>query len=179
MRKLLSVAAAALLISAAGVSGAHAQTATAPAASAESATPAKLALVQRLDKAMNFDGMMNSMMGSMMPAMIDAQRKAHPEITDAQAKVISDVSISVLQKYTPKMKEAMYQVYAETFSEDELKSIVEFYESPNGQAVLHKMPLVMQKFLPAVTAMMPQMQADMQQQMCEKLKCPAQPAKAK
>lgn len=176
MRKLLSAATAALLISAAGVSGAHAQTTTPPI---ESATPAKLALIQRLDKAMNFDSMMNTMMSSMMPAMIDAQRKAHPGLTDAQAKAVTDVAINVLQKYTPKMKDAMYKVYAETFSEDELKSIVEFYESPNGQAVLHKMPVVMQKFMPAMTAMVPQMQADMQQQLCEKLKCPAEPAKAK
>ncbi len=178
MRKLMSAAAAALLISAAGVSGAHAQTAAPAAAAAETATPAKMALIARLDKAMNFDTMMSTMMGNMMPALIDAQRKAHPEITDAQVKTITDITVSVTQTYVPKMKAAMYQAYAETFTEDELKSIVDFYESPNGQAVLHKMPAVMQKAMPAITAMIPQMQADMMQQMCEKLKCPAQPAKA-
>lgn len=177
MRNFLSVATATVLMASAGAAGAQAQSTTAVAAApAETVTPAKLALVQRLDKAMNFDSMMGTMLNSMLPAMIDAQRKAHPDMTDEQARVVSDVAVNVLQKYIPQMKDAMYRTYAETFSEDELKSIVEFYESPNGQAVIHKLPLVMQRFMPAISAMMPQMQAEMQSQICAKLKCPAQTA---
>jgi hypothetical protein len=173
MNKLLSsVAAAAFLFMAAG---AHAAEPAAPAAASDTIPPAKQALLQRLDKAMNFDGMMGQMAQGMIPAMVDAQRKADPAMTDAQAKEINDVVIMVLVKYAPRMKAAMFKVYADVFTEDELKSLVEFYESPNGQAVLHKLPLVMQQYMPAIYAMVPDLQADVRAEMCKRHSCPAAP----
>jgi len=140
-------------------------------------SPAKQALLQRLDKVINFDSMMDQMSRGMMPAMMQGMRKANPAITDAQAKDLSDIAIAVMAKYTPRMKARMFEVYAETFSEDELRALVEFYETPNGRAVIQKMPLLMQRFAPMMATLIPEIQADMMTAICAKYDCPTAPAK--
>ena len=44
-----------------------------------------------------------------------------------------------------KMKPMMMQIYAETFTEEEIDGIVNFYKSPAGQAMIEKMPALMQR----------------------------------
>jgi hypothetical protein len=44
-----------------------------------------------------------------------------------------------------KAKPAYIRIYAETFSESEVDGILAFYKSPAGQAMLDKMPQLMQK----------------------------------
>ncbi len=41
-------------------------------------------------------------------------------------------------------------VYAEVFSEDELRGLIKFYRTPLGQKLVNKMPLVQQKLMPIV-----------------------------
>ena len=65
----------------------------------------------------------------------------------------------------------MVQIYAETFSEDEIDAILAFYKSPAGQAFLDKMPTLMNKTM-AITqenmqAIMPEIQR-MSKEMVEK-----------
>lgn len=59
--------------------------------------------------------------------------------------------------------EPMYlTLYAESFSEEEVAGMLEFYKTPAGQAVINKMPLLMQKSVLEVQKIMmrsgPQMQ---------------------
>jgi uncharacterized protein len=44
-----------------------------------------------------------------------------------------------------KMKAISQQVYAESFTQDEINGLIAFYESPAGRAFVAKMPFVMQK----------------------------------
>jgi hypothetical protein len=44
-----------------------------------------------------------------------------------------------------KMKDIYLQVYRETFTQDEVNSIVTFYSSPAGKAMVEKVPVAMQK----------------------------------
>jgi hypothetical protein len=46
-----------------------------------------------------------------------------------------------------KMKPLYVQLYSETFDQEEIDGMLAFYSSPTGQAVLKKMPVVMQKSL--------------------------------
>ncbi len=172
MRKIITSSAVAIALAFAGVSaGAHAEDAK-PAAAAPSEIPAgKLALLKRLDKAMDFDALMKNMYASMTPAMMQSMRQANPKITEQQAQDLTEVMTSVTLKYTPRMKDEMFKAYAEVFTEDELKSMVVFYESPNGQAILKKMPQVMQTFMPAVSKIMPDMMKDIQKGLCDKGLC--------
>ena len=60
-----------------------------------------------------------------------------------------------------KMKEDYITLYADTFTEEELKGIIAFYKSPAGQAFIQKQPELMKrsmelsqklmlKFMPAI-----------------------------
>jgi len=72
-----------------------------------------------------------------------------------------------------KMKDIYLQVYRETFTQDEINSIIAFYSSPAGQAMVEKVPIAMQKastimqarigpMTQKVQAMMEQFQKDVQ-----------------
>ena len=53
-----------------------------------------------------------------------------------------------------KMKPMMITIYKESFSQDEVDSMIKFYKSKGGQAVIKKMPLVMQSTMSNVQAQM-------------------------
>jgi hypothetical protein len=44
-----------------------------------------------------------------------------------------------------KMKDVYLQVYRETFTQEEISSIIAFYSSPAGKAMVEKVPVAMQK----------------------------------
>ncbi len=44
-----------------------------------------------------------------------------------------------------KVKDIYLQVYRETFTQDEINSIIAFYSSPAGKAMVEKVPVAMQK----------------------------------
>ena len=53
-----------------------------------------------------------------------------------------------------KMKPMMVSIYKESFSQDEVDSMIKFYKSKGGQAVIKKMPMVMQSTMSNVQAQM-------------------------
>lgn len=50
------------------------------------------------------------------------------------------ISMEVLSEYMPSFMDKIADVYAESFSEEELKYMVAFYEDPRGRAIMQKMP---------------------------------------
>ncbi|HWA85529.1 MAG TPA: DUF2059 domain-containing protein, partial [Opitutus sp.] len=71
----------------------------------------------------------------------------------------------------------MDQIYADVFSEAELKAIKAFYLSPEGQSMIAKQPQVMQHLMPYVQ----QMQRDLMpkiQQLAREMKAEAAPPAA-
>ena len=68
--------------------------------------------------------------------------------------------------------EPMYlRLYKESFSEEEVASMLSFYKTPGGQALVHKMPTLMQKTMLEVQKMIsgatPQMQKIQQEFIAE------------
>jgi hypothetical protein len=64
--------------------------------------------------------------------------------------------------------ESMYlRIYRDSFSEEEVAGMLAFYKTPAGQAVVYKMPVMMQKVMAEVQNMMsgsaPQMQKIMEE----------------
>ncbi len=169
MRKLILAGAAALAMTVVMPHMAMAQTNDSP-------SPERLALAKRYVAAMHINQMISGMMHQMMPIMTQQMQKTQPGLTDAQMKDVSDAVTASMDEYMPKMTEAMIPVYAETFSTEELTKLDEFYESPIGQSILAKTPQAMQKMMPVMMQMMPQMQADIKTRICAKIDCTAQKA---
>jgi hypothetical protein len=69
------------------------------------------------------------------------------------------------------MRDLYLDVYVEVFTEDELKELIQFYQSPLGQKLLNKMPALMQKSMQKTQAMlqkrMPEFQERLQKTMSE------------
>jgi hypothetical protein len=108
--------------------------------------------INRLLKAANAEQMLtnihaqldNTMKAAMTQALksqnagADAQQYA-----DAFSKKMSDEVKAELS--WEKMRDLYQQVYAESFTQEEVDGLIAFYESPAGKAFVAKMPTVMQK----------------------------------
>lgn len=173
MRKLMSVVAGAaiLMLSVNPVCAGEAPAAPV-AAAAPAITPAKQALLARLDKAMNFEKMMKDVMGPAMTSSVEGMRQILPEMTAEDSNTLATVTVQVMERYMPKLKEITFQAYAEVLSEAELTAMVEFYETPEGQVILAKTPQVTQRSMAQMSGIGVQMQKDMILAICEKKKCP-------
>jgi len=98
--------------------------------------------------------------------------------TEAQEQAITKMKnrmVALLQsELTWEKLEPMYlRLYAESFSEDEIAGMLAFYRSPSGQAVIQKMPVLLQNTMgemqKMIAGVMPQMQK-IQQDLVAELK---------
>lgn len=112
------------------------------------------------------DTMMTQMDAYMKQVMQQATQGQHvtPEIQkdiDKRETEIMDVTKEMLDW---KKLEPMYvRVYQKSFTQGEVAGLVAFYETPTGQALLTKMPVVMQNTLNEVQQMMRPMMQRVQQ----------------
>jgi hypothetical protein len=62
-----------------------------------------------------------------------------------------------------RMEPLYIRVYRESLSEEEVAGMLEFYRTPAGQALIRKMPLMMQKIMPEIQGLMSSAMPKMQQ----------------
>jgi hypothetical protein len=165
---------------AAGLAAATAIFACTPAvcADATASDAHSVELARKLFGEMHMDQLMGNMIHQMAPAMIEQSRKRNPNLSATDAQVISDAMAGSMDDLMKKMTERSIPLYASTFSEKELQDLVNFYDSPTGQAVLAKMPVLMSKMAPMVTELAPEMLADMTRRICAKTDCSKRAAPA-
>jgi uncharacterized protein len=144
-----------------------------PALCADAAAPNahSEALARKLFAEMHMDQMMGNMMRQMGPAMLAQQQKANPNLTDRDAKAVSEAMAESMDGFMQKVIDKSIPLYASTFTEKELQDLVNFYDSPSGRAMLEKMPVLTNKIVPIVTEMMPEMTADLTRRICAKTDC--------
>jgi uncharacterized protein len=135
------------------------------------------ALAEQLLNEMDMKGTVEksfAMMKKMMPAQLKAAElpkgkadtsSTPSDATKQTAKAMDKMMDTMAQELSwEKMKEDYITIYAETFTEDELKGAVAFYKSPAGKAFSQKQPEVMRrsmelsqrmmlKFMPKIQAM--------------------------
>ena len=161
MRKVLTIVALACALVAPTVASAE------PSAKA-------LALSRRMVVAMHVEETMAPMMRMLMQQQMDmivAQRK---ELTDQQKTMLSGVLTEAVGEMMDgglmtRVIEKFVPAYAEVYSEDELQAVVTFYESPIGQSVLKKMPLLGPAASKALTEITPEIQADLGRRVTKKM----------
>src|SRR5690348_9956715 len=121
---------------------AAADTPTAKAEDARTKLAIELMQITHYDRTMQA---MQAQLGTMMEKQFDSFAKC-----DAALPVIREFSGAIGEKVaavfgSEEMKVDVASVYAEVFSEDELKEIIGFYQSPLGRKLLDRMPDLMQK----------------------------------
>jgi hypothetical protein len=144
-----------------------------PAVCADAAAPNahSEALARKLFTEMHMDQLMGNMMHQMLPAMIAQQQKANPHLSEHDAQVISEAVGESMDGLMQKVIDRSIPLYATTFTEKELQDLVNFYDTPSGQAMLAKMPVLTTKMIPIVTELMPEMTADVTRRICSKIDC--------
>lgn len=108
----------------------------------------KMAKIEQMMVLTHADRIVNQTLAQIQPMManqlkqLDVPDDARSAIDDMQKK-ITDVLTARLS--WEKLKPVYVKIYADTFTEDELNGVIEFYTSAAGQALLEKMPSLIQK----------------------------------
>lgn len=130
----------------------------------------KQAKVEELLQLTHMDHLMSQMIDQMtarMKASAD-QQAATMNFTPEQKTIYDDYQQKLNQLLASylnwdKMKPVMVQVYSDTYTDDELNGILNFYRSPAGQAMVAKSPQLMNKTMSAMMQQMSTLQPQVQQ----------------
>ncbi len=141
----------------------------APQLAADGVTPEKIELTHKLLAIMDINKMLKNMVDGSMQMTAQSLHDT-PGMSDDDIKDALGMETDILNKYLPKMVDAMAQVYPKVFTKQELEDMVAFYETPTGKAVLQKMPLVMQEAGPVMQPVMVEMKNDMLARMNDLIK---------
>ena len=154
MRKIIGLIAAGLVLS---MAGANAQEAS------------QRTMAEELLNVMNVPDSIEksfAMMKQMIPAQTEKIMQATgqtnmPSNVSSQTDKMMDMMTQALS--WDKMKDDYITLYAETFTEDEMKGMIAFYKSPAGQAFIKKQPELMKRSVELsqkkMLKLMPQIQA--------------------
>lgn len=138
----------------------------AAAPSAAKPVDEKIMLSIELMQIMNFDKTMQSMQGQMR-GMMEEQFKSYAACEAAQP-VLEEFSGRLTDRMMgyltdEELKVDIAAVYADVFTVEELRGVVDFYRSPLGKKLVERMPELMQKSMvitqDRMKAMMPELQA--------------------
>lgn len=154
--KLLKVLLAMLAVNVAGFAQ---QNATA------SPDAAKLALAREVIAAMQADKMFDRMTAQLkqMAMQMAAQQPDATPAKRAQAEALQGKIMDLTMEAAKGMIAKMDALYAEVYSEAELKAMKAFFASPEGQSMLAKQPQVMQRVMPLAQAMQAELMPKIQQ----------------
>ncbi len=106
-------------------------------------TPSHLAAAEQV---INTTGMTGTRLLLMRDQMAKSISDAAHIPAKNQAKFVSDMS-AFMDKYMPidVLKKKFVVLYAQTFTEDELKQLIDFYNTPLGKKIVSKIPELTQK----------------------------------
>lgn len=131
--------------------------------------PAKVALAREVISALQADKMIDGMLNQ-MKQMAAQSTVVPPDATPeqkAKAEKVQNDIMELSMNAAKKMITQMDQLYAEVYSEDDLKAMKAFFTSESGKSMISKQPQLMEKMMPMMQQMqkelMPQIQALTQQ----------------
>jgi uncharacterized protein len=139
-------------------------------AGAARAAPASPESVDRLLQAMQVQAQLEALYAQVLPAMLVSMRQTlATQMKPEEAARMSDaiqprVNALVLEQLSwARLKPGFAQIYAETFSQQEIDGLIAFYQGPIGSALIRNTPQLMQRSMQMVQQRMgPMLQQVMQ-----------------
>lgn len=146
----------------------------APAAASAEPSARALALTRRMVAAMHVEETLAPMLRTMMRQQIEltfAQQKGMSDQQRTQmTSAVGETMDEILDAgFMSDLMERFVPAYAEVYTEQELEAVVQFYESPVGQSVLRKMPLMGPAAAKVMVEITPRMQSEMMEKLTRKL----------
>ncbi|HEY3747440.1 MAG TPA: DUF2059 domain-containing protein [Gemmatimonadaceae bacterium] len=115
------------------------------------AQPANEASIKKLLEVSHAHELMDNVMGQMETTLdtvhqqVTSGHAASPEVERIYNNARHEVTAAVRDSLTWDKVEPMYiRVYQKSFTQQEVEGMITFYQTPTGQAVIKKLPLVMQ-----------------------------------
>ena len=126
----------------------------------------KNAKIEEMFRIVKIDQMQQQMMDNMKGTLRNMfeQPGVPPEVKASRKELEDEVFAFIEKKVSWQvMKVPFLKIYAETMTEDEIDSIVAFYKTPAGKALLEKMPVLMKRGMeevvqPQMKTLLPEMQ---------------------
>lgn len=143
---------------------------SATAAGAGAAEPASEASIRALLAVTQARQLVDSMNGQLEESMNTGIRMALGERkpTPKQQQAIDNMKKKMLvvmrdELAWERMEPLYIRIYRDSLSEEEVAGMLDFYRTPAGQALIRKMPLMMQKIMPEIQGLMGSAMPKMQQ----------------
>lgn len=140
--------------------------ALAPTPSAKAVDYARRYLV-----AIRMDETIRLMMDALGPMLVEAEAGRRPGLTTAEKTALLSATTESMVAIMPQFTEIYALELAAIFSEDELRQLAEFYESPVGRSVTAKTKLMSQAGERAMTKLLPELTEDMLERLCKRIDC--------
>ncbi len=162
----------------AGASSASAPSVSAPSVSASgagaNAEPAKEATIKQLMETVRSRQLVDSVRGQFNTVI---ERSVQTALNGHKPTPRQQQAIDRMKKRTlavmdsemswDKLEPMSIRLYQQTFTEDELQGMLAFYKTPAGQAVINKMPTLMQNLMAEVQHMVADMDPQLEQIMTD------------
>lgn len=131
-----------------------------PARAQDEPTPARTAAAERLITSID----MEHMYARTMEATIQAQLRQNPQMAQFEA-----IMRSFFAKYLswPQMRADFVRVYALTYTEDEMRQLAAFYQTPLGRRLLETLPELSQRSAEITQRRVMEHMPELMQQMME------------
>lgn len=120
-----------------------------------SVEPAKLALAREVIAATQADKMLDGIAAQMKQVAAQMTRLP-PNATAEQKQQITEFqeqTMDMLMESVKKLLPRMDRVFAESYTEAELRAILAFYTSPEGRSMLAKQPQILARLMPEIQEM--------------------------
>ena len=132
--------------------------------------PKRLELARRIYDLIGVQAM-SSTVRSMSTAISLQFANMMDDRSEVRAKAMVAAVGDGMNSIMPQVIDAGISAMARTFTEDQLKDMLAFYQSPTGQVVVRKMPVVTQQATSAMVTYLPQMMAGVEDSFCSRVTC--------
>ncbi|NNP71358.1 hypothetical protein A7P53_02775 [Acinetobacter defluvii] len=118
------------------------------------AAPASTQSIEELLKITKTEQLIEQTQAQVLPVMQESMNQS----LESQGRTLTDKEKIKIEKYLKEsntlilnelnwkaLKQDFIQIYAESFSQEEIDGLITFYKTPVGQSTIEKMPMVMNK----------------------------------
>jgi len=90
---------------------------------------------------------MNRVIDLLVPQVIGSLRKTNEKIPNAAWDEFAVICVEEMKRALPQLEEPIIAIYDANFSDDEIKQLVAFYQSPVGRKIVIQQPQLTQQSL--------------------------------
>jgi hypothetical protein len=167
--KLAWLAAAGLLVAGAPALAQDVPPAAPAAAAQAPVDPERLALAREMMQIFDVKSAMHTMFGGMAKA-IRLPDTATQDQRDRVKQLYASMGVA-MEASMPALMDKIAVLYAQTFTVQEMRDTLAFYQSPSGKSMMSKLPTVMSNIVPLTIGLMPEIAVAMKADYCSHRTC--------